>query len=291
MTQQLAFLGMGVMGGPMAANLARHGFPLKVWNRSPDKPGLQQAATAGATVCDSIQAAVEPADVIFTCLGDVPDVEAVLFTPAGVMAFAKPHSLIVDFSTIGREAAQGFAQRLGDRQLRFMDAPVSGGDIGAQQGTLTIMVGGDGADFAEIQPYLTVLGKTIVHCGAVGSGQAVKLCNQVLAAMHMVGLCEAIALAQMQDIDPALMVKVCETGAAGSWALSNLGPKIIADDLEPGFMVKHILKDLRLVQETLDQSGNPLPGVDLAESQFQQVSQLLNGDRQGTQAMIRRYRL
>jgi 3-hydroxyisobutyrate dehydrogenase len=290
MSQQLAFLGMGVMGGPMAANLARQGFPLTVWNRSPNKPGLQQAQQAGARVCDAIQEAIAEADIIFTCLGDVPDVEAVLFDPGGVIEHAQPNSLIVDFSTIGREAAQQIAQRLADKSLRFMDAPISGGDIGAQQGTLTIMVGGELADFEAVQPYLNVLGKNIIHCGPVGSGQAVKLCNQVLAAVHMVGLCEAIALAQLQGIDPALMVSVCETGAAGSWALSHLGPKIIDDDLEPGFMVQHILKDLRLVQETLAQSSTPLPGVALAEQQFQQVSQLLNGDRQGTQAMIRRYR-
>jgi 3-hydroxyisobutyrate dehydrogenase len=223
-------------------------------------------------------------------LGDVPDVEAVLLGQNGVIDHAQPHSLIVDFSTIGRDAAQAIAQRLAAQQRRFMDAPVSGGDIGAQQGTLTIMVGGELGDFAQVQPYLQVLGKNIIHCGPVGSGQAVKLCNQVLAGIHMVGLCEAIALAQIQGIDPALMVRVCETGAAGSWALSNLGPKIIADDLEPGFMVQHILKDLRLVQETLAQASATFPGVALAEQQFQQVSQLLNGDRQGTQAMIRRYR-
>ncbi|MFN9175244.1 MAG: NAD(P)-dependent oxidoreductase [Synechocystis sp.] len=290
MTEQLAFLGMGVMGGPMAVNLARRGFPLNIWNLSPEKPGLHQAQQAGATVCDSIQKAVATAGIIFTCLGDVPDVEAVLLGKNGVLDHAKPDSLIVDFSTIGRDAAQHIALRLADRQLRFMDAPVSGGDIGAQQGTLTIMVGGELVDFGAVQPYLKVLGKNIIHCGTVGSGQAVKLCNQVLAGVHMIGLCEAIALAQIQGIDPALMVSVCETGAAGSWALSNLGPKIIADDLEPGFMVQHILKDLRLVQETLVQASATLPGVALAEQQFQQVSQLLNGDRQGTQAMIRRYR-
>ncbi|MEB3161467.1 MAG: NAD(P)-dependent oxidoreductase, partial [Synechocystis sp.] len=175
MTEPLAFLGMGVMGGPMAANLARQGFPLTVWNRSPEKPGLQQAQQAGATVCDSIQGAIAEAAIIFTCLGDVPDVEAVLLGSGGVIDYAQPNSLIVDFSTIGRDAAQHIAQRLADRQLRFMDAPVSGGDIGAQQGTLTIMVGGEVRDFEQVQPYLKVLGKNIIHCGGVGSGQAVKL--------------------------------------------------------------------------------------------------------------------
>ncbi len=288
MTTQLAFLGMGVMGLPMATNLAKEGFPLKIWNRTPHKPGVVVAQEAGAVVAGTIAEAVQAADIIFTCLGDVPDVESVLFDAEGVAASASPQSLIVDFSTIGRNAALGIAQQLRAMSLRFMDAPISGGDIGAQQGTLTIMVGGNETDLDAVRPYLAVMGNNIIHCGPVGSGQAVKLCNQVLAAIHMVGLCEAITLAQQQGIDPALMVQVCSTGAAGSWALSQLGPKIIADDLEPGFMVKHILKDLRLVQETL--STDSLPGTDLAQQQFQQVSQLPDGDRQGTQAMIRHYR-
>lgn len=289
--QQLAFLGLGVMGGPMTANLARQGFSVTAWNRSSDRPGIEIAQRAGAKIVTTISEAVANADIILTCLGDVPDVQEVLLGENGVIDYAKPNAIIVDFSTIGRDAVQAIAQELNQKSLRFLDAPVSGGDIGAQNGTLTMMVGGATEDFQAVYPYFTKMGKNIYHCGPVGSGQAVKLCNQVLAALNMVGLCEAITLAKAQGIDPNLMIEVCSTGAAGSWALANLAPKIVADDLEPGFMIKHILKDLRLVQETVEDSEPTLAGVQLADQLFKLVRDLDDGKgaEQGTQAMIRAY--
>jgi 3-hydroxyisobutyrate dehydrogenase len=288
---KVAFLGLGVMGAPMTANLVTKGFSVTAWNRTPNRPGVAVATDAGATIVLSIREAVESAEIIFTCVGDVPDVEAVILGKEGVADCAKPNALIVDMSTIGSAAARKIGEELQKRNLRFLDAPVSGGDIGAQNGTLTIMVGGDAKDFEEGKPLLEAMGKNIRLCGAIGSGQAVKLCNQVLAAVHMVALCEAIALAQKQDIDPNLIVEVCSTGAAGSWALANLAPKIIADQLDPGFMVKHILKDLRLVQEIVQASGEALPGTELAERLFKVVASLDGGKgaEQGTQAMIRAY--
>lgn len=280
------------MGGYMAANLARGGYSVKAWNRTPNRPGVEVAASAGATVVSSIREAVETADIIFSCVGDVPDVEEVILGTEGVAELAKPRALVIDTSTIGPDAARNIASELKKHNLRFLDAPISGGDIGAKNGTLTIMVGGEPTDFEESKPVLEVLGKTIRLCGSIGSGQAVKLCNQVLAALHMVGLCEAMQLAQQQGIDPNLIVEVCSTGAAGSWALSNLGPKIIESDFRPGFMIKHILKDLRLVQESLQVSGEELPGVEMSDRLFKIVQELDNGmgGEQGTQAMIRAYR-
>ncbi|MCU0534012.1 MAG: NAD(P)-dependent oxidoreductase [Hydrococcus sp. Prado102] len=288
---KVAFLGLGVMGAPMTANLASKGFNVIAWNRTPNRPGIEVATNAGATIVSSIREAVETADLIFTCVGDVPDVEAVILGKEGVADCAKPNSLVVDMSTIGSAAARKIGEELQKHNLRFLDAPVSGGDIGAQNGTLTIMVGGDAKDFEECRPLLEAMGKNIRLCGAIGSGQAVKLCNQVLAAVHMVALCEAIELAQKQEIDPNLIVEVCSTGAAGSWALANLGPQIIANHLDPGFMVKHILKDLRLVQEIVQASGEALPGTELAERLFKVVACLDSGKgaEQGTQAMIRAY--
>lgn len=286
MNKKITFLGLGVMGTPMTANLA-HQVPVKAWNRTPDSPRIKTAANAGATIVPSIQEAVESADIIFTCLGDVPDVEEVILGQEGVAKYAKSKALIVDMTTIGADAARKIGAELKRRNLRFLDAPVSGGDIGAINGTFTIMVGGDPKDFEECKPLFEVMGKTISLCGPIGSGQAVKLCNQVLCAIHMVALCEAIKMAEEQDIDPNLIIEVCSTGAAGSWALSNLGPKIIESDFEPGFMVKHILKDLRLVQETSDED---LVGVKLADSLFKTVQKLERGATQGTQAMIRAYR-
>lgn len=288
MTEKIAFLGMGVMGAPMTLNLLKKGYAVTVWNRSPDNPNLQRVQAAGAVVVGAIATAVQAADYIFTCVSDVPDVKAVLLGETGAIHYAKPNALIVDFSTIGSPAAKEIAQTLATQNLRFLDAPVSGGDVGAENGTLTIMVGGDRPSFEEAKPYLEAMGKNIYHCGAVGSGQAVKMCNQVLCAIHMVALCEAIKLAEYQGIDPNLMIEVCQTGAAGSWAIANLGKKITAADFRAGFMIKHILKDLRLVQESLE-NFPALDGLNLATQKFQDTAQLADALEQGTQAMFRIY--
>lgn len=291
MTKQVAFLGLGLMGSSMAANLARHGYQVKAWNRTSDRPQVKIVQAAGATIVDSISVAVSEAEIVFSCVGDVPDVEEILLGTTGVINYAKPPTLIVDLSTIGSVAAKEIGQKLQQRQLRFMDAPVSGGDIGAQQGTLTIMVGGNPTDFAECKPLLAAMGTNITLCGDVGSGQAVKMCNQILASLCMVGLCEAMQLAKHQGIDPNLIVEVCGTGAAGSWALSNLGGKIINQDYDPGFAIKHIVKDLKLVQSVSQTSGTSLPGTELADRLFKVVQSMDNGEakEQGTQAMIRAY--
>ncbi|HEY9812238.1 MAG TPA: NAD(P)-dependent oxidoreductase [Candidatus Sericytochromatia bacterium] len=289
MRSKLVFLGLGVMGSPMAINLLQSNYTVVGWNRTPNRPLVQKAAQAGVQVLPTIAEAVKDADFIFICVSDVEDVKAVIFGEGGIAENAKSNALIVDFSTIGTTAARDISAQLQPRNLRFMDAPVSGGDIGAQKGTLTIMVGGDKADFDQCLPLLQTMGKKIIHCGAVGNGQAVKLCNQVLCAVHMVALCEAMQVAEQLDIDPNLMIEVCSSGAAGSWALSNLGGKIAESDFAPGFMIKHILKDLRLVQESLADTDINLPGVKLSDRLFK-IVQNIGGAEQGTQAMIRAYK-
>ncbi|NEO86435.1 MAG: NAD(P)-dependent oxidoreductase [Spirulina sp. SIO3F2] len=289
MSPTLAFLGLGVMGSPMSANLTRAGYRVSGWNRTPDRPGCLTAAAAGVAISPTIKVAVESASIIFTCLSDVPDVEAVLLGPDGVAQYAPDNALVIDTSTIGSTAAQTIATRLAEKNLRFLDAPVSGGDVGAQQGTLTFMVGGTAPDFAAAQPYFAAMGKTITHCGPAGSGQAVKMCNQILCALNLVGICEAMLLAEAQGIDPQLIVDVCGTGAAGSWALNNLGMKVAQGDFDPGFMIKHILKDLRLVKEIAQTHGQEIPGTAFADFLFQWVAEQ-GGNEEGTQAMMRVYR-
>ncbi len=285
----IAFLGLGVMGSAMSANLARAGWAVQAWNRTSDRPSVQVAATAGATIAPTLEAAVSGSSMIFACLGDVPDVVEVL---TAVAAIATPGTLVVDMSTIGSVAARTLAEQLAKAGLRFMDAPVSGGDVGAQQGTLTIMAGGEAADFAAAKPAFEVMGSTIRHCGPVGSGQAVKLCNQVLASLHTLALCEAVHLAEAQGIDPQVMVEVCSTGAAGSWALANLGPRLLAGDLDPGFAIAHMVKDLRLVREAIADPDQSLPGLAITHEQFQWVRHLEDGAGAalGTQGLIRAYR-
>ncbi|TAD75517.1 MAG: NAD(P)-dependent oxidoreductase [Oscillatoriales cyanobacterium] len=283
---QIAFLGLGVMGSAMAANLVRGGATVTGWNRTADRPTVAQAAAAGVTIAPDLRSAVESATLIFSCLGDMPDVEQVLL---GAATLAPAGALFVDFTTIGSVGAIAIGQSLTAQGFGFLDAPVSGGDVGAQRGTLTIMVGGDPAAFDRAQPWLACMGQTIRHCGPIGSGQAVKLCNQVLAAGHMMALCEALALAQSQQIDPQLVVEVCSTGAAGSWALTNLGPKILDQDFAPGFAIEHMQKDLRLVREAT--GDRPAPITDLADRVFSQVAALDGGQgaKQGTQAASRAY--
>lgn len=275
----------------MTANLARKGFAVTGWNRTPTNPGVQIAAEAGATVVSSIQEAVQDAQIIFTCVADVPDVKEVILGDQGAAKFAPSGALVVDMSTIGTEAACSISQQLEAHNLRFLDAPVSGGDIGAKNGTLTIMVGGNETDFEECLPLFTAMGKTIKLCGGVGSGQALKICNQVIVAIHMIALCEGITMAQQQGIDPYLMLEVCSTGAAASWDLANLAPRILNGNLKSGFMIQHILKDLGFVQETLENTTQKLPGVELATRLFHQVSKLDDGEAitLATQAMIRAY--
>ena len=287
-----AFLGMGIMGASMAANLGRSALKTNIWNRTNPSPGIQIAKRAGCNVVKSIEEAVNSVDFIFTCVSDAPDVEKVLFSSGGVVENAKKGALIIDFSTIGSKAAKSFGHRLKQIGLRFLDAPVSGGDIGAKNGSLTIMAGGTDKDFSDSLPILKVLGENIHHCGPVGSGQAVKLVNQILCGIHMVALSEAMRLAEILEIDLNLVVEICSTGAAGSWALSNLGPKMVQSDYSAGFKVKDMLKDLRLVNEEL-LGREILPGVNLAQKLFELVITTFPQDQgglMGTQSMVLAYK-
>lgn len=300
MTQKIAFLGLGLMGGAMAANLVKRGYSVIGWNRTQDRPTIIPFTNAGGTLAQTLQEAVSDADVIFSCLGDVPDVTEVLIGECGAMNFAKANTLFIDTSTIGSDAAKVIANALIHDSLRFLDAPVSGGDVGARNGTLTFMVGGNPEDLQECRPLFEAMGSNIKHCGAIGSGQAVKLCNQTLVSVYMLALCETMLMAKKMGIDPQLIVDVCGSGAAGSWALTNLGMKVATGDYQPGFAIKHMLKDLRLVQEISQGLGQDsdlkdfatnLPAIALAIKNFQKVSQLDDGQgtEQGTQAMIRAY--
>lgn len=292
MTQKIAFLGLGVMGGAMAANLVKRGYSVLGWNRTKDRPTIATFTSVGGTLANSLDEAVTAADVVFSCLGDVPDVAEVLIGEHGAMNFAKANTLFIDTSTIGSDAAKTIGNALMHDGLRFMDAPVSGGDVGARNGTLTFMVGGNPEDLHECLYLFEAMGSNIKHCGAIGSGQAVKLCNQTLVSVYMLALCETMQIAEKMGLDPQLVVDVCGSGAAGSWALNNLGMKVATGDYQAGFAIKHMLKDLRLVQEISDREDLDLPAIALAMKNFKKVSQLDNGQsaEQGTQAMIRAYK-
>jgi 3-hydroxyisobutyrate dehydrogenase len=281
------------MGGPMASHLARAGATVCIWNRTPGRETAAQAVDAGARSMPTIADAVSDAEVVFVCVGDVPDVRDVVLGAAGVAESAQPGTLIVDCSTIGTSAASSLGAELAQRDLRFVDAPVSGGDIGARKGTLTFMVGGDEKDFADARPFFEVMGRHITHCGPIGSGQSVKLINNMLCAIKTVAVAEGMAAAHRLGVDPQLIVDVCSTGAAGSWSLSQLGPRIVADNLAPGFAARHLVKDLRLAADALhagdDATEAGLPAFELAQRLFAELAELPGGADQGTHAVIRLY--
>jgi len=299
---EISYLGMGIMGSAMAANLARAGFSVVVWNRTPGRSQTKTAVDAGCRLAQGIADAVKNAEIVFSCLSDVPDVEDVLSTAS---KNALPNALFIDFSTIGPKCAKRMASKLAAQGQRFIDAPVTGGDVGAQNGTLTIMCGGSESDFQQAEPFLKAMGKNVRLCGPNGSGQSMKLCNQVLCAVNMIAVVEALVLADELGVSKQLVVELLQGGAGGSWALSSLGKRIVDQDLAPGFMLKHMLKDLRLIREALGETSS-LPGVELAEELFQKAlsandnhaasdskGATLSGDGAsslGTQAMILAYR-
>jgi 3-hydroxyisobutyrate dehydrogenase len=256
--QSIAFLGMGLMGTRMSINLIRAGFKVYCYNRtlSRTEPVVAQGGTAFSKPCD----AARDADAIILCVTDGPDVETVLFGPDGASSAARKDALVIDMSTIAPQTSISIGERLSAMGIRFIEAPVTGGTVGAEKGTLSILVGGDAEDLADAMRALEAMGRNITHCGPWGCGQGVKLCNQIMGAMNILGVCEAMALAKGLGIDPSLLSLALQGGAATSWALQNLAPKISARDWSPGFMIDTQQKDMRLVAEAAEGAQVALPG-------------------------------
>ena len=281
--RKVGYVGMGIMGSAMARNLLKAGFELTIWNRTEAK--CQDLANDGAVIAKSPSAMAEAGlDVICTNVTDTADVEQVLFGNNGITERAKTGLIVVDNSTISPVATQLFAARLAEKGVDYADAPVSGGDVGAQKGTLSIMVGGTETSFRRCLPLFEAMGKKIVHLGPAGMGQVCKACNQICVTLNLLGVCEAMALAKRCGLDLAKMIEVVSGGAAGSWQLANLGPKIAVGNHAPGFMIDLVLKDLNLVAEAAREGKLPLSGTALGEAYFRSV-QAHGGGRLGTQAM------
>ena len=276
---EIAWIGTGIMGAPMARRLIAGGHRVRVYNRSPERARV--LASDGAIVSADAAACGAGTEVVFIMVPDTPDVEA---TVAKIEPALKAGQLVVDMSTISPAAERTIAARLKTTGVDYLDAPVSGGDIGARDGTLAIMVGGDTAAFARARPLFELLGKRITHIGPSGAGQMTKLANQIAVAINLEAAAEAIKFAQGGGLDASRVVEAIGAGAAASWQLSNLGPKIIAGDYRPGFFIKLIRKDLRLVIEAARDSGLALPGLSLMASMFNSAA-VLGHDLDGTQAV------
>lgn len=280
--QAVGFVGLGIMGRPMAGHILKAGHPLAVFNRTPGKSAELEAA--GARVAASPADAAKGADVVIVMVTDSDDVEAVVAGPGGVIEGIRPGGVVVDMSTVSPATERRLAERLRARGADLVDAPVSGGDVGARNATLAIMAGGETASVEKARPVLMRVGKSVTHCGPVGSGQLAKQCNQVLVSVTLLAVSEAIALARGGGLDPEVMIRAVEGGAAASWQLSNLGPRILRGDFDPGFMVDLMQKDLRLVLETAAASGRPLPATSLVQGLFKDAQAQGEG-RMGTQIL------
>lgn len=281
--ERVGFVGLGIMGAPMAANLLKSGFSVTVWNRTSSR--MELLLELGAQAADSPAGVAAASEVTVSCVTNSPDVEQVTLGPGGIVEGARPGSAYIDCSTISPETARRIAHALSERGVAMLDAPVSGGDVGAKAGTLAIMVGGEPDAFARCLPVLEAMGQTIVHVGPSGAGQVVKLCNQVAGGLHLLAMAEAIALARGAGVDPEKMLEVVSAGAAGSWMLSNLAPRAVRGDFAPGFMVDLMQKDLRLVLDAAAQSYTPLPGTALVSQLFQSVQAHGRGT-DGTQSIV-----
>ncbi|PLC67952.1 6-phosphogluconate dehydrogenase [Vulcanisaeta sp. EB80] len=283
---RVGFIGLGIMGSAMAMNIHKKGFPLIVYNRTRSK--AEPFAKLGVPVANSPREVAEKSDVVIDMVTDAPDVEEVLFGRDGVVYGAHPGLIVIDMSTNSPEYARYFAKRLAEYGIEFLDAPVTGGDVGARQGTLTIMVGGKREVFEKVRPVLEAMGKTIIYAGDVGNGQMLKLLNQIVVGIDMLAVAEAMALAKKAGIDMDKLFTVLSTGAANSFTVQYYMPKMMKGDYEPGFRAAHLKKDLRYALETANKLGVPLPGTALTLELYNALVTKGLGDK-GTQALLKLY--
>lgn len=284
--ERVGFVGTGVMGLSMAGHVLAAGYALGVFNRTRERalPLLDRGAVWHPDPA-SLAAA---SDVVVTIVGYPADVEAVYLGDGGILGAAPAGSLAIDMTTSSPRLARLLAEEGSAGGVEVLDAPVSGGDTGARNGTLAIMVGGSEDGFRRARPLFETMGRTIVRLGGPGAGQYTKMCNQIAIASGMVGVSEAMHYARAAGLDPALVVQTIEHGAAGSWSLSNLMPRAIAGDFAPGFKIKHFVKDLGIALESAAEMGLDLPGLEMAHRTYAAMEAAGEGE-DGTQALLRRY--
>jgi 3-hydroxyisobutyrate dehydrogenase len=282
----IGFIGLGVMGKSMARNLLKGGYPLLVYTRTKEK--ANDLIEEGAVWKETVAQLAKEADVVITMVGYPKDVEEIYFGEEGILANVKEGTYVIDMTTSTPSLAEKIYKAAKARNVYALDAPVSGGDIGAKEGKLTIMVGGDEEVFSACKPILERLGTNIVLQGKAGAGQHAKMCNQIAIASNMIGVCEALAYAKRSGLDPLKVLESISQGAAGSWSLSNLAPRMLAGDFQPGFYVKHFIKDMKIALEEAEKMNLQLPGLALAKSMYEELAKA-GEENSGTQALYKRY--
>lgn len=280
---RIGFIGLGIMGKPMSQNLLKAGYEVTVYNRS--RPAMDALAAAGAKIAGSPKEVAQKSDVVITIVTDTPDVQQVMLGPGGVIEGAREGLKVIDMSTISPNATRKMSAELAKAGVTLLDAPVSGGDKGAREATLTIMVGGPEDAFQECLPILQAMGKKVVRMGDSGAGQLTKLANQILVVGNMIGVCECMVFAKKAGLDQKKVIDSLSAGAASSWSLVNLGPKAVDGDFAPGFKVKLLQKDLKLVLASANELGVGLPGSSLGH-QLYNALEAAGGGENGTQALI-----
>ncbi len=265
-TTRIGWIGTGVMGTSMCGHLMAAGFGATITNRSRAK--AEPLLARGARWADNPRAVAEASDVVFTIVGFPSDVRSVVLGPEGVLAGARPGSYVVDMTTSEPSLAREIAAAAAKLGVHAVDAPVSGGDVGAREARLSIMIGGSAEAVAALDPCWRAMGKTIVHQGGPGAGQHTKMVNQILIASNMIGVCEALLYGYRAGLDLETVMQSVASGAAGSWSLSNLGPRIIAGNFDPGFFVEHFIKDMGIALDEAKRMGLAMPGLALANQLY-----------------------
>lgn len=285
--QTIGFIGMGVMGKSMAEHLLNAGYPVHVYNRTKSKadPLVEQ----GAIWEDSVKDIASKSDVIITIIGKPQDVENVYLSDDGIVQHAKAGSYAIDMTTSKPKLATKIYEQAKEKGIHALDAPVSGGDVGAKNAKLTIMVGGEKTAYDAVLPIFERMGENIVLQGEAGAGQHTKMVNQIAIAPGMIGICEALLYAKDAGLDPTTVLSSIESGAAGSFSLSNYGPRIIEGDFSPGFAIKHFIKDMQIALESAEEMGLETPGLKLALDMYEKVAD--QGEwESGTHALLKYYR-
>ncbi len=284
--KKIGFIGVGVMGRGMVLNLSKAGYDLSIYTRSKNK--VEDIISNKIKWCDNIEQCCKDKDVIMTMVGFPSDVEDVYFSEKGIINSIKENTILIDFTTSSPLLAQKIYNKAKEKGSASLDCPVSGGDIGAINGTLSIMAGGDKNIFDQVKPILETLGTNINYVGNAGNGQHTKMANQIALAGALAGTCEAITYAKSVNLDPKLMLQCISSGAAGSWQLSNNGPKILTNDFTPGFYIKHYIKDMKIAREVNATNDLDLEVLDIVLKMFETLQ--TNGDEDlGTQALIKYY--
>ena len=284
MKKKIGFIGLGVMGASMSAHLQNNGLELFVYNRTKSK--ADNLIKNGAVWCDTPKEVAEKSDILFSIVGFPNDVEEVYLGPNGVIEGLHEGLICCDMTTTKPSLMVKIANTFKNHKVSFADAPVSGGDVGARNATLSFMVGSDDETYEALYPYFSMMGKTINHNGSVGAGQHTKMCNQITIAGTMIGVTEALVYAAKAGLDLNTMLNTISKGAAGCWTLDNLAPRVVNKNFDPGFMIEHFVKDMKIALEEADNMGIALPGLALVKQLYTALINQGYG-KNGTQALVK----